>query len=299
MTVKLKRSRNGARARLQRRTASMNEQLIISAMRQHEQTETAEGVSGRLRTEIVGHKKVKEALERLVAGRTAELRESNEQLGMVIHSIAHDLRAPLRAMQSFGQVLARDYARRLDEKGRDLAIRISEAGVRMDKLLHDLLAFAQVAQTTIELAPVNLQIAVQSALFNCRERIQEANGEVKVISPMPKVLAHGPTLEVVIANLVGNALKFVAPGVLPRVIIRADETGKMVCLSIQDNGIGIAPQYQERIFQTFRQLQAGEYKGTGIGLTIVQKGVDRMKGRIGVESKLGEGSRFWIELPKA
>jgi len=277
----------------------MNEQLIISALHQHEQTEEAKHVSGQLRIEIVEHQKIEEELDRLVAERTTELRETNEQLETVVHSIAHDLRAPLRAMQSFGQVLVRDYASHLDKRGRDLANRISESGSRMDKLLYDLLAFTRVAQTKIKLQPVNLQTVVQTTLFDYEGYIQAAKGQVKAISPMPPVLAHGPTLEMAIANLLTNALKFVAPGIAPQVKIRADETAKTVRLSVQDNGIGIAPEYQEKIFQPFRQLRAGEYGGTGIGLAIVQKSVERMKGRVGVESAPDKGSCFWIELQKA
>jgi signal transduction histidine kinase len=299
MSVKIKKlPGKRTNARLQGRTVAMNEQLIISAVRQHEQTEAAENVNVTLHSEIAGYKEAKGILEQLVAGRTAELWERNAQLEVFVHSIAHDLRAPLRAMQSFGQVLARDYASCLDERGRDLANRISESARRLDEMLHDLLAFARIAQNT-ELAPVDLHLAVKTTLFNYERYIQETKGRVEIVPPMPQALAHGPTLEIVIANLFGNALKFVAPGVIPQVKIWAAETGKMVRLSIQDNGIGIAPQYLKKIFQPFQQLHPGKHEGTGIGLTIVQKGVERMKGRVGVESTPGQGSCFWIELPKA
>ena len=300
MTMKIKPvSHRRSNRRLQQRTAAMNEQLIISAVRQHELAEAAENVNGGLRIEIAGHQKIKEALDQLVAERTAELRERNAQLEVFVYSIAHDMRAPLQAIQGFGQVFARDYADCLSERGCDLASGILEPVRRLDRLLHDLLEFARAAQTKIKLAPVSLQLVVQTALFNYERYIQEAKGRVETVPPMPKALAHGPTLEIVIANLFENALKFVAPGVTPQVKIWAAETGKMVRLSVQDNGIGIAPQYQEKIFQPFQQLHRGEYEGTGIGLTVVRQGVERMKGRVGVNSTPGQGSCFWVELPKA
>ena len=116
---------------------------------------------------------------------------------------------------------------------------------------------------------------------------------------LPAVLGHRATLGQVMGNLVSNAIKFVAPGVRPRVRIRAEESGDFFRLWVEDNGIGVALEHQERIFRIFERLHGVEtYPGTGIGLAIVQKGVERLGGRVGLESAPGEGSRFWIELKK-
>ena len=118
--------------------------------------------------------------------------------------------------------------------------------------------------------------------------------------PLPTVLGHGTTLAQVFANLVGNAVKFVPAGRVPEVVIRAQPNGDRVRVWVEDNGIGIAPEHHERIFRVFERLhRAEDYPGTGIGLAIVRKGVERMGGAVGLESALGSGSKFWIELPRA
>jgi signal transduction histidine kinase len=120
-----------------------------------------------------------------------------------------------------------------------------------------------------------------------------------VEAPLPEVTGHAGTLETILANLVSNALKFVQDSVPPRVRIRAEEGAERVRLWVEDNGIGIEPQYQDRIFRVFERLHGTErYPGTGIGLAIVRKGAERMGGTVGLESQAGQGSRFWVDLPK-
>ncbi len=238
-------------------------------------------------------------LELRVQERTAELRETNSQLEDFVHSIAHDLRAPLRSMNSFSKLLLMDYASRLDDVARDYIQRIGRSAETMDALVLDLLAYGRVARSEIELAPVNVESAWKSALAQYEEVIKDKNACVETASPFPLVRAHEATLTQVLANLLGNALKFVRPDVTPHIRLWAEKRPGCVRLWIADNGVGIAPEHQQRMFGLFEQLNGRKYGGTGIGLSIVRKGIERMGGRVGVESELNRGSRFWIELSGA
>jgi len=230
---------------------------------------------------------------------TEKLKEVNEELEAFGYSVSHDLRAPLRAMQGFARALLEDAADQLDETSLEYARRIVSAGQRMDVIIMDLLAYGRVAHTEIELRPTSLETAVAQALSALQAEAEERGAQIAVERPLPQVLAHGTTLAQVIGNLISNALKFTAPDVTPQVRVWAEERGAAVRLWVQDNGIGIAPQHRQRIFRVFERLHGVEaYPGTGIGLAIVRKGVERMGGRVGVESEVGKGSRFWIELRK-
>jgi len=240
-------------------------------------------------------------LEHAVAERTVELTDTNKQLETFVYSIAHDLRAPLRAMQGFSAMLVDEAGTCLSEKGRDFANRISRSARFMDALLIDLLAFSRISQERLELTRVNLGPLVASVLHRLQTDIQEKNARVESTGPWPVVLAHEPTIAQVLVNLLDNALKFVAQDVTPLVRLRTEEQASenRVRVWVEDNGIGIAPDHQDQVFRLFTRLQGGKYPGTGIGLAIVQKGVERMGGRAGVESTPGQGSRFWFDLKKA
>ncbi len=264
-------------------------------------------------------------LERRVAERTANLAQSIESLEGVLYHVAHDLRAPLRSMASFTNILLEDYGPQFDERGRDYARRVSNAAQRMDVLVQDLLAYGRLAHTAVPVSKINLEAEVNAALSNFSEEIEARGATVEVCAPLPPVKANATILNQILSNLISNGLKFVEPETRPHLRILAEETtsrmesaeaksngvpsldarlsaldGKFVRLWIEDNGIGIAPEYHERIFRMFERLHAvGVYPGTGIGLAIVRKGAERMGGRVGVESVSGAGSRFWLELPAA
>jgi two-component system CheB/CheR fusion protein len=243
--------------------------------------------------------KAKEELEQRVLDRTASLQETTEQLETFCYTIAHDLRSPLRAQQSFAQILLDDYRNALDEEGRDYAQRIVSSALRLDMLVHDLLTYSRLSRSELKFGAVDLQALVEDVELALVDQIKAKNATISRGHLFP-VQAHAPTLEFVLSNLFGNAFKFVQSGVQPRVNIWSELRGEFVRVWIEDNGIGIAPEHQHRIFGVFERLHTTDvFPGTGMGLAIVKKGVERMHGRVGLESQPGKGSRFWIELPKA
>ena len=245
------------------------------------------------RTRSVNHAK---ELDGIVTERTAKLAAANRQLEAFVYTIAHDLRGPLRSMQGFSQLLVEEAGAVLSETGKGYASRISQSAQFMDTLLGDLLAFSRISHEDVELTPVDLGALVASVLSRLQQDIQEKNARVENSGPWPVVLAHEPTLAQVLFNLVSNALKFIRPGVPPLVRLRTEEHAEYVRVWVEDNGIGIAPDHQDQIFRPFIRLNSEKYQGTGIGLSIVQKGIERMGRQVGVESLLGRGSRFWFEL---
>jgi len=250
-------------------------------------------------SDITDRKLAQQNLEYAVAARTAELRESNKHLEAFVYSIAHDLRAPLRAMQGYSQILIDSAQQHLPEQDRIFLQRINRSAELMDKMVLDLLAFGRTASTEISFGPVDLHSVWAAALEQTTVELDRSNAVVELVEPLCIVRAHEPTLIQILANLLSNALKFVEPGTRPHVRFGCESKGPIACIWIQDNGVGIAPEYHERIFRVFERLHGARFTGTGIGLAIVKKGVDRMNGKIGVNSTPDKGSRFWIELPKA
>jgi signal transduction histidine kinase len=239
-------------------------------------------------------------LEERVAERTTELGEANDELEAFAYSVAHDLRAPLRAMTGFSEALIEDYAAELGDEGADYAHRIADAASVMDHLIEDLLAYGRLARAEIHVEPVSLRQALDEALSQQQGAIDTSQAKLTVDKAFPDVEGDYRMLVQVISNLISNALKFVAPGETPSVRISAESSQGRVLLSVEDKGIGIDPEHEQRIFRVFERLHGGEvYPGTGIGLAIVRKGVERMNGQVGVESKPGKGSHFWIELEAA
>ncbi len=295
-------------------TVAMKEASMHSARRDGElATTTAAEAYARLQAEIQAHEETEDELrlaqaqlderavklERVVAVRTAELTAINQQLESFVYSIAHDLRAPLRSMQGFAALLTEEAAATLSATGRDYAERINRSAQFMDALLSDLLAFSRISQQAVELAPASLSAIMESLQVRLQKELGEKSARLECLGPWPEVRAHEPTLAQVLFNLVSNAVKFARPGVAPIVWVRTEERAGVVRVWIEDNGLGIAAEHQQQIFGLFTRLHGEKYPGTGIGLAIVQKGVERMGGRVGVESTPGHGSRFWIELARA
>jgi PAS domain S-box-containing protein len=239
-------------------------------------------------------------LENRVAERTAQLQASLTTVENYNYTIAHDLRSPLRGMLGFADALLEDYDQQFDPTGKEYLRRIKAGARRMDDLVSDLLEYGQLAHLDLALESVDVEVAIRQALEDVAPEIETSQAQIDVRHPLPTVHANAVVLRQVLANLISNAVKFVAKGTIPRVTIRADEKANRARIWIEDSGLGIEPEYHRKIFEMFQRLNPRElYSGTGIGLAIVSKGIERMKGTCGVESEPGKGSRFWIELPKA
>jgi PAS domain S-box-containing protein len=237
-------------------------------------------------------------LERRVVERTGKLEESIRSLEGVLYHVAHDLRAPLRAMEGFSQILLESRSAALSTFERDSALRIVIAATRMDQLIKDLLTYGRLSHMDLPRRKINLEARVDRSLVGFESEIKSRRAEIHVARPLPQVWANPLVLDQILVNLLSNALKFVTLGSAPHINIGAETNNQSVRVWIQDNGIGIDEIYQEQIFRVFERLeQDAGHLGTGIGLAIVRKGAERMGGAVGVESKPGHGSRFWIELP--
>ncbi|MBD1915938.1 MULTISPECIES: CHASE3 domain-containing protein [Cyanophyceae] len=255
----------------------------------------------RLRTQLQDYAT---QLEQRVSDRTAQLEETNQELEAFTYSVSHDLRAPLRTIHGFANALLEDCGEQLGDLGRNYIASIMEDAVQMNDLISDLLSYSRLTRTQINLQPTALTEVVEEALKQLTAQIQENQAQIEVAAALPQVMAHRSTLIQAVTNLIGNAIKFVEPSTRPQIDIFAEETyqneRRWIRMWIVDNAIGIAPEHQERVFRVFERLHGAEsYPGTGIGLAIVRKGLERMGGQVGVESQLGRGSRFWIALPMA
>lgn len=241
-----------------------------------------------------------EELELRVSKRTKELFETNQQLESFCYSIAHDLRGPLRAMCGLGALLRDDFAPVLGECGKDYVQRIINAGETMDRLIRDLLEYGRLNTVELTAGVVDADQALSNVLDRMQNEIREKKARIERKKKLPMIVGNTVALEAALANLLSNALKFVPEKTVPKVTIWPEEQDGQVRIWIADNGIGIEPKYQKKIFEVFQRLHTRcVYPGTGIGLAIVNRAIQRIGGTVGVESEPGNGSRFWIRLPLA
>ena len=248
-----------------------------------------------LLTELRAHA---EELEARVAERTAKLQDTNEQLQAFASSVSHDIRAPLRAMRGMAAALIEDHAGEMAPEARQLADRIVGAGARMDRFISDLLAYSRLSRDEIKLGSVDLDRVVRTAINQLAATVQESHASITIEGTLPAARGNRTVVLQVVVNLVSNALKFVEPGTRPEIHIHAAEgSGERIRLIVDDNGIGVDEEHRDRVFLMFERLHGGEtYPGTGIGLAVVKKGMDRLGGRAGVRQPIldrageGEGS---------
>ena len=226
-----------------------------------------------------------------------ELKRSNAELEQFAYVASHDLQEPLRMVSSYTQLLMRRYGDRLDGDAREFTAYIVDGATRMKQLIEDLLAYSRVGTKGKEFKPVPVEAALRRAMVNLRAAIEESGASV-TYEALPVVQGDDTQIAQLFQNLIGNALKFRSASV-PRIHVSCVQKSTEHEIIVADNGIGIEPQYFERIFMVFQRLHnKGEYPGTGIGLAICKKVVERHGGRIWVESMPGEGSEFHLTLPK-
>jgi signal transduction histidine kinase len=242
-------------------------------------------------------------LEATVATRTESLRQIIGELEVLSYSLSHDLRAPLRAMRSFSQLLTTKLKGRIQADEMEYLVKIVTGANRLDRLIQDVLAFSRLSRhngpNELQLVPVDLEKLVNE-IRQEHPSLNPPQAEIEIQKPLLPVKGHEALLSQCLSNLLINAVKFVTPGKLPTVRLWTEPAGEeQVRLWVEDNGIGIAKENQDRIFGMFQRLHNLQaYEGTGIGLAIVRKAVERMGGQAGVESEPGKGSRFWLQLAR-
>jgi PAS domain S-box-containing protein len=253
------------------------------------------GADGTLVTAAIRDISVRNAAEADLLHKVEELNRSNEELGQFAYIASHDLQEPLRMVASYTQLLSRRYAGKLDSDADEFIAFAVDGATRMQRLIQDLLAYSRVGTKGKDLLSTSSEDALKHALSNLRGAIEES-GAVVTHDPLPEVLADEMQLVQLFQNLVGNAIKYQKPGI-PKIHVAALNGGKQYRFSVQDNGLGIDPQYFERIFGMFQRLhKREEFAGTGIGLAICKKIVERHGGQISVESQPGIGSTFRFAL---
>lgn len=241
-------------------------------------------------------KALNEDLERRVEERTGELRRSNKELEQFAYIASHDLQEPLRMVVSYLQLIERRYSSKLDAEGLQFMKFAVDGGQRMQTLIHDLLSYSRVHTHKRPFEAVDLNATMQAVSANLKVAVAESGATITT-DVLPTVFGDSTQLAQLLQNLLSNGIKFRGKDAL-RIHVSAERTGHEWRVSVQDNGIGIAPEYFERIFVIFQRLHSrDEYPGTGIGLAVCQRIVERHGGRIWVESRPGHGSKFSFTIP--
>jgi PAS domain S-box-containing protein len=232
--------------------------------------------------------------------RIRDLTEMNKELEAFGYSISHDLRAPLRSIRSFAQFIREDYETAGNAESKDYLRRIESAAKYMDLLLLDLLQYSRLNGCELELVSIDLDTALADVITSIEQEIEDRKADIRIRAPLGSVKAHPATVRQVFYNLISNGLKFVAAEKPPQIEVWTEPHNGFLRVWVTDRGIGIASQYHQKIFGLFQRLHSHDaYPGTGIGLALVRKGLERMGGRIGLESEPGQGTRFWFELTHA
>ncbi|GCE06311.1 hybrid sensor histidine kinase/response regulator [Dictyobacter aurantiacus] len=244
------------------------------------------------------------AIERTTMRRALEkhqqdLEQKNQEIQAFAYALAHDLRAPLRAITGFSQIVEQDYHDVLDDSGRHYVENIVHACSQMDRLIDDLLNYTRIEHRALRYKPVALDYLLRQIVKSMETRLQKTGATVTLAEDLPTIYGDSTLINQIFVNLLDNALVYHKPDEVAQVTVSWWEDGEFVVIRLADTGIGIAPKFYEKIFNIFQRLHSEEiYPGTGIGLAIVKKAVDLSGGLVWVESTLGVGSNFFVKLPK-
>jgi light-regulated signal transduction histidine kinase (bacteriophytochrome) len=271
-----------------RQVAAMNEALMIGSVLQHELAEAADTLNGQLQAEIAERNRAEESLRR-----------ANRDLKEFSYAASHDLQEPLRTVSLYTQLLTDKLGADLDPETEQFVHYIVEGSTRMRSLIKDLLAYAEIGAEGLQSTePVECANALEGAIANLQGAIEQVHATI-ASDPLPRVNSNLRQLTQLFENLIGNALKYVKPDFTPHIHVRADLDGEEWVISVRDNGIGFDPQYAEQIFGVFERLHRKEYPGTGIGLAICKRIVERHGGRIWAKGEEGKGATFFFTMSAA
>jgi PAS domain S-box-containing protein len=237
-------------------------------------------------------------LEQRVAERTVQLEALNKELEAFSYSVSHDLKAPLRGIDGYSQLLEKDYRDRLDDDGRLFIRNIRSSAAQMHQLIEDLLNYSRMERRSLQPVGIDLGALVQAVVGERAAEIERGGIRLVLELPQLEVRADRDGLALVLRNLLENALKFSRKTEAPQVVIGARAEGGRALVWVADNGIGFDMKFHDRIFDIFQRLQRAEdYPGTGVGLALVRKAMQRMEGRVWAESVPGAGAQFYLEIP--
>lgn len=257
---------------------------------------TAHDITERKRAEEELRELTRE-LERRVEERTAEVLAATKDIEALTYSVSHDLKAPLRAIQGFSEILWDKYRDRLPPEGVRFLENVLSSARRLGQMLDDLLRYSRLGLRGVRLEPLDPREVLEGCLSDLREVVEVKGARVTLSGPFPRVLGDRTLLGVILGNFLDNALKYCPKGRRPEVEVLCREEGDRVLLCVKDNGLGIPREFHGKIFRFFQRLQLDEeYPGTGMGLAIAKKAAELMGGEVGVESEPGEGSTFYVKL---